>query len=82
MITAEKVRQTMIPSLNLILNTIELHILNAKDLGNVCTKYEVPYRATVHVDAIVQTLIDHGFRVSAEEINNRDGKYFEIMIGW
>ena len=82
MITAEEVRQSMTPRLELILDTIELQILSAKDLGNVCTKYEVPYRATSHIDAILSTLVKNGFRTSAEEVNNRDGKYFEITIGW
>ncbi len=82
MITAEEVRQSMIPSINLILNTIELQIMSAKNLGYVSTKYEVPPRAVPHIDGIVKTLKDSGFRVTVDTVVDRGSDYFDILIGW
>ena len=82
MITAEEVRQSMVPSINLILNTVELHIMSAKNLGYVSTKYEVPPRAVPHIDGIVKTLKDSGFRVTVNPVANRGSEDFDILIGW
>ena len=82
MITANEVRQTMVPSIKLILNTIELVIMSAKNLGHTMTKYEVPPLAVPHLDAIVKELNGAGFRTSSELVKTSHEDYFVITIGW
>jgi len=78
MITANEVRQTMIPSIKLIMNTIELGIMSAKNLGHTMTKYEVPPLAVPHLDAIVEELDDAGFRTSSELIETAGESTFSV----
>ena len=45
-------------------------------------RYEVPPRAVPHIDGIVKTLKDSGFRVTVDTVVDRGSDYFDILIGW